>query len=63
MGKGFRDILALLVRCGNTGCGIRKILLKNQHTQKKLLNFENWINGGLIFRIEILLKFHYSLVR
>jgi hypothetical protein len=22
-------------------------LHKNQHTQRKLLNFENWINGGL----------------
>ena len=42
---------------GNTGCGVFKgfpfqtggirlerILPKNQHTQKKLLNFENWVN-------------------
>ena len=37
---------------GNTGCRvfkweykIRKIFAKNQHTQRKLLNFENWVNG------------------
>ena len=29
--------------CG--GCKIRKILPKNQHTKKKLLNFENWVSG------------------
>ena len=37
---------------GNTGCGVFKrrgtklerFLLKNQHTQRKLLNFENWVN-------------------
>ena len=27
------------------GSKIRKILHKNQHTQWKLLNFENWTNG------------------
>ena len=40
---------------GNTGCGVFKrggtklarFLPKNQHTQRKLLNFENWISGGL----------------
>jgi hypothetical protein len=40
---------------GNTGCGVFKwggtklgrFLRKNQHTQKKLLNFEFWINGEL----------------
>ena len=38
---------------GNTGCGVLKWggtkleinLPKNQHTQRKLLNFENWVNG------------------
>ena len=38
---------------GNTGCGVFKrggtklerFWPKNQHTQRKLLNFENWING------------------
>ena len=40
---------------GNTGCRVFKrggtklerFLPKNQHTQRKLLNFENWISGGL----------------
>jgi hypothetical protein len=26
---------------------IRKILPKNEHNQRKLLNFENWTNGSL----------------
>ena len=38
---------------GNTGCGVFKrggkkleiFLPRNQHTQRKLLNFENWVNG------------------
>ena len=42
-------------RPGNTGCGVFKrggtklerFLPKNQHPQRKLLNFENWISGGL----------------
>ena len=40
---------------GNTGCGVFKLgatklerfLPKKQHTQRKLLNFEFWINGEL----------------
>ena len=40
---------------GNTGCGVFKredtelerFLPKNQYTQRKLLNFEFWINGEL----------------
>jgi hypothetical protein len=39
----------------NTGCGVFKtgdtklerFLLENQHTQRKLLNLEFWINGEL----------------
>ena len=39
---------------GNTGCGVFKggiqnwkgFWLKKQHTQRKLLNFANWCNGG-----------------
>ena len=27
------------------GTKIERFLPKNQHTQKKLLNFENWVNG------------------
>ena len=37
---------------GNTDCGVFKqgtklerFIPKHQHTQKKLLNFENWVNG------------------
>ena len=38
---------------GNMGCGVFKrggtklerFLPKNHHTQRKLLNFENWVNG------------------
>ena len=37
---------------GNTGYGVfntklERFLPKNRHTQKKLLNFENWVNEGL----------------
>ena len=39
---------------GNTGCGVQtggtkleRFLHRNQHTQRKLLNFEFWINGEL----------------
>ena len=41
-------------RYGNTGCGVFKgeggtklerFLHKNQHIQRKLLNYEFWING------------------
>ena len=34
-----------VVEFSNGGYKIRKILPKNQHTQRKLLNFENWVNG------------------
>ena len=27
------------------GIKLERFLPKNQHTQRKLLNFENWING------------------
>ena len=45
--------LYVLVVYGNTGCGVFKwggtklgrFLPKNHHTQRKLLNFENWVNG------------------
>jgi hypothetical protein len=29
------------------GTKLERFLHKNQHTQRKLLYFENWINGGL----------------
>ena len=27
------------------GAKLERFLAKNQHTQKKLMNFENWVNG------------------
>ena len=27
------------------GTTLERFLPKNQHTQRKLLNFENWVNG------------------
>ena len=45
---------------GNTGCGVfkgeaqnQKIFHKNQHTQRKLLNSENWVNGEVSKRAKI----------
>ena len=32
---------------GKGGIKLEKNLPKNQHTQRKLLNFENWVNGDL----------------
>ena len=29
------------------GTKLERFLPKNQHTERKLLNFENWINGGV----------------
>ena len=43
-------VFTFTVRYGNTGCGVFKEgvqsnpLPKNQHTQRKLLNFDNWVN-------------------
>ena len=31
---------------GGGGTKLERFLPKNQHTQRKLLNFENWINGA-----------------
>ena len=36
-----------VVEVSNGGYKIRKILPENQHTKRKLLNFEFWINGEL----------------
>ena len=49
---------------GNTGCGVFKrggtklerFLLKNQHTKRKILNFEFGINGKLSKNAKILLS-------
>ena len=29
------------------GTKLERFLPKNQHTQRKLLNFENWVNGDV----------------
>ena len=34
-----------VVEFSNGGTKLERFFPKNQHTQKKLLNFENWING------------------
>ena len=47
------QILTVHAYYGSTGCGVFKqgytksdrFLHKNQHTQRKLLNFEYWTNG------------------
>jgi hypothetical protein len=35
----------LVVEFSKEGYNIKKVLAKNQHTQRKFLNFENWTNG------------------
>ena len=43
-------VLAMAIRVvefSNGGTKLERFLPKNQHTQRKLLNFENWISGGL----------------
>ena len=40
------NIMALsLMEFQNQGLKLERFLQKNEHTQKKLLNFENWTNG------------------
>ena len=34
-----------VVEFSNQGTKLERFLPKNQHTQRKLLNFENWVNG------------------
>ena len=36
-----------VVEFSKGGTNLERFLPKNQHTQGKLLNFENWISGGL----------------
>ena len=36
-----------VVEFSNWGTKLERFLPKNHHTERKLLNFENWINGGL----------------
>ena len=35
------------VEFSDGGIKLERFLPKNEHTQRKLLNFENWISGGL----------------
>ena len=45
-----KQSLSMAIRVWSFQMGGKKIewfLPKNQHTQMKLLNFENWVNGGL----------------
>ena len=40
------DIMAIrVVEFSSGGTKLERFLPKNQHTQRKLLNFENWVNG------------------
>ena len=34
-----------VVKFSSGGYKLERFLPKNQHTQRKLLNFENWVNG------------------
>ena len=34
-----------VVEFSNEGTRLERFLPKNQHTLRKLLNFENWVNG------------------
>ena len=43
----FCGMVIRLVEFSNGGSKFEKKMLKNQNTERKLLNFENWINGGL----------------
>ena len=44
--KSFRYNMALgVVEFSSGGTKLERFLPKNQHTQRKLLNFENWVNG------------------
>ena len=45
-----------VVEFPNGGKKIERVLPKNQHTQRKLLNFENWVNGEVSKSAKILLS-------
>ena len=34
-----------VVEFSNGGTELERLLPKNQHAQRKLLNFKNWVNG------------------
>ena len=39
------EIMAIMWCFQTGGPKLERFLPKNQHTQRKLLNFENWVNG------------------
>ena len=43
------------------GTKLERFLPKNQHTQRKLLNFENWVNGEVSKSAKILLSSQFSM--
>ena len=51
MGDDFKNLVGSAIwQCGlwsfqTRGTKLERFLPKNQHTQRKLLNFENWTNG------------------
>ena len=51
--KGFRNVCVMcvmaigVVEFSNGGTKLERLLPKNQHTQRKLVNFENWCSGKL----------------
>ena len=51
--------MVILIKFSSRGYTIEKILYKKQHTQRKLLNFENWFLGvkkclNLTFKVNFL---------
>ena len=44
----------------NGGTKLERFLPKNQHTQRKFLNFANWVNGGGVKSITIWPKFDFQ---
>ena len=36
-----------VVEFSNGGTKLERFLPQNQHTERKLLNFENWVNGEM----------------
>ena len=44
---GIYSMAIRVVEFSKGGTKLGRFLPKNQHTQRKLLNFENWVSGGL----------------
>ena len=42
------------------GTKLEIILPKNRQTQRKLLNFENWVNGHSVLRLDATIKKRYD---